>query len=144
MRVHIDGLDALAVDHYRQALPSGLLRMDRVQHAATAEGDARRGGRTLEEISTCGHSIPSFVKNFRNTGKSVAFSPDRSHAPGKLKASRRFYQARNRLARWGTVLRSGVILLLRPITPITSARAPLDMRERGWQGIESELYLTAR
>jgi hypothetical protein len=53
MRVRVDGQDALAADLHRQARRSRL-GAGRIQHAATAEGDAR-SGRAFQEISTVGH-----------------------------------------------------------------------------------------
>src|SRR5665213_1948606 len=55
VRVRIDGPDPLAVDLYRQAR-SPWLCVGRIQHAATAECDPRRG-RALQKMSTAGHSF---------------------------------------------------------------------------------------
>jgi hypothetical protein len=55
-RVHIDRLDALAVDRNRQGMLARLLRTGGSQPAAAVEGDAGRGGGSREEASTCRHS----------------------------------------------------------------------------------------
>src|SRR5438270_5465035 len=59
MRMHVDGLDALAIDHHRQALRFWL-SVGRVQKAATAEGDAA-GCCALEKGPSRGHGrLPLF------------------------------------------------------------------------------------
>jgi hypothetical protein len=53
VRVDVDGLDTLVLDHDRQP-PLGLLPMYAVKHSATAECDAR-GARSFKEASACRH-----------------------------------------------------------------------------------------
>ena len=60
--VDIDTLDALAVDHEREAWPAGLLGTGRIEQPATAEGDAGRCTGAFEEASSGGHwSSPQSV-----------------------------------------------------------------------------------
>ena len=54
VRVHVDGLDALAVDHHRQPC-GGLLRAGGVQHGATAEGNSGGRAGALQKVPASGH-----------------------------------------------------------------------------------------
>ena len=61
VRVHVDGLDALALEHHGQALGAGFRLRARgrgVEQAAAGEYHARRGGRVLDE-SLCEWSLLS-------------------------------------------------------------------------------------
>jgi hypothetical protein len=62
MRVHVDRLDPLSVNHHREFLPLRLLAVRAFKETAGAKDDAGSGGRTaFKKITACGHDcfLPS-------------------------------------------------------------------------------------
>jgi hypothetical protein len=58
MRMNVDGLDALALDHHREMPWRGSLGVGGVEQAAAAERDAA-GSRAFEKIPACGGHVVS-------------------------------------------------------------------------------------
>src|SRR6266849_1162271 len=72
MRVHVDGLDALALDRHRQPLGAALLAARRREHRTAAEDDAGRGAGAREKLSACAH-VPLLHRSLgRPTGAVIA------------------------------------------------------------------------
>src|SRR5262245_17028646 len=98
MRVHVNGLDSLAVDHHRQALAAAaLLSPRRIPQPTTAENDAGRGAGTLEKIPTRVHvrlPVDHFDRTSRTAGTSSVVSQFHSSAPTNSRPAKGWHQAR--------------------------------------------------
>jgi hypothetical protein len=62
VRVHIDRLDSLAVDHHGQTLRLWRLRTGRGQHSAAAKNDTSRAACPFEKAPPGGHALFSMSR----------------------------------------------------------------------------------